>query len=142
MTLGGAVSGTIGKGLVNSTLYEDQIPQFMIGQACAMLGAASWQILASVMKMPVSGTHSIVGAVLGFALVAQKGNGIQWIMILKIGKLHTFFRFAYLYHHLVSSWFISPILAGIMAVIMYSFLRKVILFSENKGIVLRQYVLI
>jgi len=86
MTLGGAVSGTIGKGLVNSTLYEDQIPQFMIGQACAMLGAASWQILASVMKMPVSGTHSIVGAVLGFALVAQKGNGIQWIMILKIGE--------------------------------------------------------
>ena len=89
MTLGGAVSGTIGKGLVNSTLYEDQIPQFMIGQACAMLGAASWQILASVMKMPVSGTHSIVGAVLGFALVAQKGNGIQWIMILKIGKSRT-----------------------------------------------------
>ena len=37
----------------------------MIGQACAMLGAASWQILASVLKMPVSGTHSIVGAVLG-----------------------------------------------------------------------------
>ena len=31
MTLGGAVSGTIGKGLVNSTLYEDQIPQFMNG---------------------------------------------------------------------------------------------------------------
>lgn len=54
-----------------------------------MLGAASWQILASVMKMPVSGTHSIVGAVLGFALVAQKGNGIQWIMILKIGKSQT-----------------------------------------------------
>ena len=37
MTLGGAVSGTIGKGLVNSTLYEDQIPQFMIGQSCAMV---------------------------------------------------------------------------------------------------------
>ena len=37
----------------------------MVGQACAMLGAASWQILASVLKMPVSGTHSIVGAVLG-----------------------------------------------------------------------------
>ena len=39
--------------------------KFMVGQACAMLGAASWQILASVLKMPVSGTHSIVGAVLG-----------------------------------------------------------------------------
>ena len=55
----------------------------MIGQACAMLGAASWQILASVLKMPVSGTHSIVGAVLGFALVANKG--VEWIAILKIG---------------------------------------------------------
>ena len=56
----------------------------MIGQACAMLGAASWQILASVLKMPVSGTHSIVGAVLGFALVANKG--VEWIAILKIGQ--------------------------------------------------------
>ena len=56
----------------------------MIGQACAMLGAASWQILASVLKMPVSGTHSIVGAVLGFALVANQG--IEWMAVLRIGE--------------------------------------------------------
>ena len=52
------MSKTIGKGLVNATLYADKIPEFMIGQACAMFGAASWQILASVMKMPVSGRLS------------------------------------------------------------------------------------
>lgn len=50
----------------------------MVGQACAMLGAASWQILASVLKMPVSGTHSIVGAVLGMRFIqpnrGQRGS--------------------------------------------------------------------
>ena len=65
LTLGGAVSDTIRKKIVDPKLFEHEMPQFMIGQACAMLGAASWQILASILKMPVSGTHSIVGAVLG-----------------------------------------------------------------------------
>lgn len=111
LTLGGAVSDTIRKKIVDPQLFEHQIPHFMIGQACAMLGAASWQILASVLKMPVSGTHSIVGAVLGFALVAKRGEGIFWWTIFKI----------------VLSWFISPLLSGVAAVILYSFLKWVIL---------------
>ena len=68
LTLGGAVSDTIRKEIVDPGLFNETIPHFMIGQACAMLGAASWQILASVLKMPVSGTHSIVGAVLGTSI--------------------------------------------------------------------------
>ncbi|CBY31957.1 unnamed protein product [Oikopleura dioica] len=116
LTLGGAVSDTIRKKIVNPDLYNETIPQFMVGQACAMLGAASWQILASVLKMPVSGTHSIVGAVLGFALVSRKGQGIFWWTIFKI----------------VLSWFISPILAGITAVVLYVGLKFLILSRENK----------
>lgn len=116
LTLGGAVSDTIRKKIVNPDLYNETIPQFMVGQACAMLGAASWQILASVLKMPVSGTHSIVGAVLGFALVSRKGQGIFWWTIFKI----------------VLSWFISPILAGISAVVLYVGLKFLILSRENK----------
>lgn len=111
LTLGGAVSDTIRKKIVDPDLFNNMIPQFMIGQACAMLGAASWQILASVLKMPVSGTHSIVGAVLGFALVSQRGKGIFWWTIFKI----------------VLSWFISPVLSGFAAVILYTILKYVIL---------------
>jgi phosphate/sulfate permease len=55
LTLGGAVSDTIRKRIVDPALFNDTIPHFMIGQACAMMGAACWQILASVLKMPVSG---------------------------------------------------------------------------------------
>ena len=46
----------------------------MIGQLAAMFGAATWQIIASIAKMPVSGTHSIVGAVVGFALISKGHN--------------------------------------------------------------------
>ena len=59
ISLGGAVSDTIRKKIVNPLLFSEAVPHFMIGQACAMLGAASWQILASVLKMPVSGTRVV-----------------------------------------------------------------------------------
>jgi len=111
LTLGGAVSDTIRKRIVDPALFNDTIPHFMIGQACAMMGAACWQILASVLKMPVSGTHSIVGAVLGFALVAKQGRGIFWWTIFKI----------------VLSWFISPLLSGVAAVALYCVLKWTIL---------------
>ena len=97
ISLGGAVSDTIRKKIVNPLLFSEAVPHFMIGQACAMLGAASWQILASVLKMPVSGTHSIVGAVLGFALVALKGEGIYWWTIFRIGTKKLYFFKKYMY---------------------------------------------
>ena len=70
---------------------------------CAMLGAASWQILASVLKMPVSGTHSIVGAIVGFHVAAKGWDGIAWKKMAKI----------------VMSWFLSPVLAGLMSVFLF-----------------------
>jgi sodium-dependent phosphate transporter len=78
MTMGGAVSDTIRKKIVNIDTFNQtdhrDVGLFMIGQLSAMFGAASWQIIASLLKMPVSGTHSIVGAVVGFALIAKGPN--------------------------------------------------------------------
>ena len=78
MTMGGAVSDTIRKKIVDVEKFNASEPTdvkyFMIGQLSAMFGAAVWQILASIFKMPVSGTHSIVGAVVGFALTAKGPN--------------------------------------------------------------------
>lgn len=78
MTMGGAVSDTIRKKIVNIDSFNQtdgkDVGRFMVGQLSAMFGAACWQIMASLMKMPVSGTHSIVGAVIGFALIAKGPN--------------------------------------------------------------------
>lgn len=120
MTMGGAVSDTIRKKIVNIDTFNQtdhrDVGLFMIGQLSAMFGAASWQIIASLLKMPVSGTHSIVGAVVGFALIAKGPNAIQWWTIIKI----------------IISWFASPLLSGIMAVGLYFIVSKLILQSEQR----------
>jgi len=120
MTMGGAVSDTIRKKIVNIEQFDanttSDVTDFMIGQLAAMFGAATWQILASVLKMPVSGTHSIVGAVVGFALISKGHNAIQWMTIAKI----------------VASWVISPLLSGFMAITLYKIVSMLILKAENQ----------
>lgn len=120
MTMGGAVSDTIRKKIVNIDSFNQtdgkDVGRFMVGQLSAMFGAACWQIMASLMKMPVSGTHSIVGAVIGFALIAKGPNAIQWITIVKI----------------IISWFASPLLSGAMAIGLYYLITKLILQADNR----------
>jgi len=50
------------------------------------LGSAVWQLIASFLKLPISGTHCIVGATIGFSLVAIGTQGVQWMQLVKIGK--------------------------------------------------------
>jgi len=57
----------------------------LYGQLSAMLGAAAWQIIATLCKMPVSGTHSIVGAIVGFHVAVKGWNGIGYLKLIKIG---------------------------------------------------------
>lgn len=120
MTMGGAVSDTIRKKIVNIDIFNQtdrlDVGRFMVGQLSAMFGAACWQIMASFMKMPVSGTHSIVGAVVGFALIAKGPNAIQWKTIIKI----------------IISWFASPLLSGLMAIALYYLISKLILQADNR----------
>lgn len=49
-------------------------------------GSAVWQLIASFLKLPVSGTHCIVGATIGFSMVAIGTKGVQWMQLVKIGK--------------------------------------------------------
>lgn len=120
LTMGGAVSDTIRKKIVNIESYNEtdtsDIKKFLVGQLSAMFGAAVWQIIASVLKMPVSGTHSIVGAVVGFAIISKGVSAVQWMTIAKI----------------VISWFASPVLSGVLAIALYTLVSKSILQAENR----------
>ncbi|XP_070690122.1 sodium-dependent phosphate transporter 1-A [Pempheris klunzingeri] len=109
--LGAKVSETIRQGIIDVRMYNGSEHILMAGSISAMFGSAVWQLAASFLKLPISGTHCIVGATIGFSMVARGHQGVKWIEILRI----------------VASWFLSPVLSGIMSGILFYFVRKFIL---------------
>ncbi|KAM8974455.1 sodium-dependent phosphate transporter 1 [Pelodytes ibericus] len=109
--LGAKVSETIRKGLIDVNMYNSTPELLMAGSISAMFGSAVWQLAASFMKLPISGTHCIVGATIGFSLVAKGQQGVKWSELLRI----------------VLSWFISPLLSGIMSALLFFLVRMFIL---------------
>ncbi|XP_071943785.1 sodium-dependent phosphate transporter 2-like [Antedon mediterranea] len=113
--IGAKVSDTIRKGLFDPTLYEDDPLLLMVGQISALLAATIWIFIATALKLPVSGTHSSVGAVLGYHLAAFGGKGVDWIEIIKI----------------ILSWFVSPVLAGAVSIFVFWIFRETVIKKEE-----------
>jgi PiT family inorganic phosphate transporter len=112
--LGSHVTSTISKGIINPEAITD--PKIiMIGMFAALLAAAVWVLIATLTSLPVSSTHSIVGAIMGFGLVAGGPSVVNW---LKMGGI-------------VMSWIISPFLAAGIAFFIFSHIRKYILFKRH-----------
>ncbi|KAM3178076.1 hypothetical protein ACTXT7_003268 [Hymenolepis weldensis] len=85
--LGGHVSATIRGGIIDPLQFngtENGTVRLMQGQVSSLIGACSWMLLATFLRIPVSATHSIVGATAGFGLVLFGIEGIQWKGIFKI----------------------------------------------------------
>uniref|UniRef100_A0A8C6P4N0 Phosphate transporter n=1 Tax=Nothobranchius furzeri TaxID=105023 RepID=A0A8C6P4N0_NOTFU len=115
MLLGAKVGETIRKGIIDVSLYNETVPVLMAGEVSAMVGSAVWQLIASFLKLPISGTHCIVGATIGFSMVAIGTKGVQWMQLVKI----------------VSSWFISPLLSGLMSGLLFMLIRHFILNKDD-----------
>ncbi|KAM4746449.1 sodium-dependent phosphate transporter 2 isoform 3-T4 [Anableps anableps] len=115
MLLGAKVGETIRKGIIDVSLYNDTVPILMAGEVSAMVGSAVWQLIASFLKLPISGTHCIVGATIGFSMVAIGTKGVQWMQLVKI----------------VASWFISPLLSGLMSGLLFMLIRHFILNKDD-----------
>ncbi|XP_023151125.1 sodium-dependent phosphate transporter 1-A [Amphiprion ocellaris] len=113
--LGAKVSETIRQGIIDVQMYNGSEHVLMAGSISAMCGSAVWQLAASFLKLPISGTHCIVGATIGFSMVARGHQGVKWMELLRI----------------VASWFLSPVLSGIMSGILFYFVRKFILNKAN-----------
>ncbi|XP_046727020.1 sodium-dependent phosphate transporter 2 isoform X3 [Silurus meridionalis] len=113
--LGAKVGETIRKGIIDVNLYNDTIPILMAGEVSAMVGSAVWQLIASFLKLPISGTHCIVGSTIGFSMIAIGTKGVQWMQLVKI----------------VASWFISPLLSGLMSGLLFYIIRFLILNKDD-----------
>lgn len=121
---GGEVTSTIRKGIVDADLLSDTPELLVYGMLAALLAAGTWLLIASRKGWPVSTTHSIVGAIVGFAAVGIGVDAVQW------GKVGT----------IVMSWVASPLTAGFIAYLIYMSVQRLILHQENPLDKAKRYV--
>ena len=112
---GGEVTSTIRKGMVDSSMFADQPEILIFGMLAALLAAGTWLYVASRRGWPVSTTHSIVGAIVGFAVVGVGFDAVKWA---KVGTI-------------VASWVISPLTAGIIAFLIFTSIKALILVRRH-----------
>jgi len=121
---GGQVTKTIRKGMLDPSLLANSPELLVYGMLAALLAAGCWLLIASRFGWPVSTTHSIVGAIVGFAAVGIGMDAVNW------GKVGT----------IVMSWVISPVTAGIIAYALFMSVQKLIINTDNPFQNAKRYV--
>ena len=116
--VGGHVSDTIRKGMLDPTVFEAAPYHLVYGMISALFAAALWLHIASYLGWPVSTTHSIVGGVVGFGVIAGGMDVINWG---KVGQV-------------VLSWVVSPVMGGLFAFLVFKFISKNV-FSKRAPLV-------
>ncbi len=113
---GGDVVKTIKKGIIDIAAFGGNVDPFIWAMMSALLAAALWLNFATMMKAPVSTTHSIVGGVMGAGIAAAGFSIVAWGTMGKIA----------------ASWIISPVLGGIIAALFLFSIKKTIVFKKDK----------
>jgi len=112
---GGEVTSTIRKGIIDTAYFID-IPEYLVlGMISALFAAGIWLGVASYLGWPVSTTHSIIGAIIGFTAVGVSMDAVAWS---KVGGI-------------VGSWVVTPAISGIIAYLIYQSASKLI-FQTDK----------
>jgi PiT family inorganic phosphate transporter len=112
---GGHVTKTIRKGIIDPTSIVNNPEILVYGMLAALLAAAVWLMVASSKGWPVSTTHSIIGALIGFAIVGIGPEAVKWG---KVGSV-------------VMSWIISPVVGGTISFLLVMSTRKLIFNTDN-----------
>ena len=121
---GGQVTKTIRKGIVDAQLLSGTPDLLVYGMLAALLAAGIWLLVASRFGWPVSTTHSIIGAIVGFAAVGIGMDAVKWT---KVGSI-------------VMSWVVSPALAGIISYWLFRSVQKFILNTDHPFANAKRYV--
>ncbi len=112
---GGQVTKTIRKGIIDPEAISGSPELLVYGMLAALLAAAIWLMVATSRGWPVSTTHTIIGAVVGFAWAGIGADAVQWA---KIGSI-------------VASWLVSPLIGGSIALLLMLSIRKLILNTDD-----------
>ena len=121
---GGQVTATIRKGIIDVSTLGSTPDLLIFGMLAALLAAGIWLLIASRLGWPVSTTHSIVGAIIGFAIVGIGIDAVKWS---KVGTI-------------VMSWVASPLLAGVISYFIFTSVQRLILNKPNPMKNARRYV--
>ena len=121
---GGEVTSTIRKGMVDATLLSGSPELLIYGMLASLLAAGLWLFVATHFGLPVSTTHSIVGAIVGFAAIGIGVDAVKWG---KVGSI-------------VMSWIVSPILAGILSFLLFKTVQRLILNTHEPFHNAKRYV--
>ena len=121
---GGQVTATIRKGIIDASAVESNPELLIFGMLAALLAAAVWLLIASRKGWPVSTTHSIVGSIVGFAVVGIGVDSVHWA---KVGTI-------------AASWVVSPVLSGFLAFFIFMSVQKLILGTKDPLANARKYV--
>jgi PiT family inorganic phosphate transporter len=121
---GGEVTSTIRKGIIDAAYFVDIPEQLVYGMISALLAAGIWLAFASYLGWPVSTTHSIIGAIVGFAAVGVSTESVEWAKVSGI----------------VGSWVITPAISGFIAYLIFQSAQKLIFDTEDPLANAKKYV--
>jgi len=112
---GGHVTSTIRKGIIDPTSIVNSPEILVYGMLASLLAAAFWLMIASWKGWPVSTTHSIIGALIGFAIVGIGPDAVKWNKVASV----------------VGSWVVSPVVGGTISFLLVMSTRRLIFDTEN-----------
>ena len=123
---GGGVTQTIRKGVIDPALFDGNLEVLIYGMISALFAAGTWLLVASLRGWPVSTTHTIVGAIVGFGIYALGVNEINWTVVGNIGL----------------SWITSPLSSALVAGLFYYICKRYIIDNDSrfKGLIIRVYI--
>ena len=114
---GGEVTSTIRSSIIDieSAGFDDRPELLIFGMLSSLLAAGIWLVVASKYGWPVSTTHSIIGAIVGFAVVGISVDSVMWGQVLEI----------------IASWIISPVFSGTIAFLLFLSVEKLVLSKDD-----------
>ncbi|GJP46763.1 hypothetical protein CLOM_g6005 [Closterium sp. NIES-68] len=115
--VGSHVSHTMQNGIIKANVFAGKNAMLFTGMISSLAAAGTWLQVASYFGWPVSTTHCIIGAMVGFGIIFGGWNAVYWSSLARV----------------VSSWVVSPLLGASIAYIVYKCIRKFVYSSSNPG---------